>query len=173
MKLDWMGEYRQVIEAMIGMGNAYSQVANAQLFTAGDVSLSPSELQVMEYILENEDRHENMSRIAQRLSISQSVFSKQVKQLVKKGMLEKYHTRKNNKDIIVKVSQKGQEFYAEYCSGEPTDVWRRIFARLEALDSDTIQIFVDSMNEFTNEILYGKKGKFSQTDDASDLVKIE
>ena len=52
MKLEWMGDYRPVIEAMIGMCNAYSQVVNLEVFRDGTVSVSPAELQVMEYILE-------------------------------------------------------------------------------------------------------------------------
>ncbi len=151
MELKWMGQYRKVVEAMIGMGNAYSQVVNNEVF-GEEIKLSPAQLQVMEYILETEDMNQNMSQIAQRLSISQSSFSKMTKQLVKKGMLERFHAKNNSKNVIVRVSEKGKEFYRQYSQGENTDVWRRIFKKLENVDKDTVKLFVECLNEFTDQM---------------------
>ena len=113
MKLEWMGKYRKLVESMIGMVNAYSQVSKIEVF-GDDVKLNSVQLQVMEYTLENEELNQNMSQIAQRLSISQSNFSKITNQLVKKGMLEKFHTRNNSKNVIIKVTEKGRDFYKNY-----------------------------------------------------------
>lgn len=173
MKLEWMGDYRPVIEAMIGMCNAYSQVVNLEVFRDGTVSVSPAELQVMEYILENEERHENMSQIARRLCISQSSFSKMVKHLAGKGLLEKYRTANNSKNIIIQVSPSGRAFYEAYSSGEMTDVWRRIFRRMEGLDAETVQIFIDSLNEFTRDVQRGIENVSHPEQGKSELIKIE
>lgn len=151
MKLTWMGRYRNLVEAMIGMGNAYYRVYKGTQFIR-EHQMSPAQLQVMEYILENEDHNENMSEIAERLSISQSSFSKITNQLVKNGFLEKYYTESNRKNIIIKVSDYGKQCYEEYSHGERTDVWRRIFDRLDGLDDETVQIFADCLNELTSDI---------------------
>lgn len=172
MYLDWMGEYRDVIEAMIGMANVYTQVHNRKVFS-GSVKLTPVELQVIEYILENEERNENMSEIAQRLSISQSSFSKKVKDLVSRGLLEKYYAANNRKNVIIKVSGLGKEFYMAYSTGSQTDVWRKIFSRLDKLDKKTIQIFIDSLNEFRNELQSYLEGEKPVTNSNVDLIKIE
>lgn len=80
MKLPWMGEYRDMIEAVIGLANSYNQICNYKVFSdrSGNIKLTATEVQIIEYVLENEERNENMSAIAQRLSISQSTFSKRL-----------------------------------------------------------------------------------------------
>ena len=90
MKLEWMGKHRAAVEAMIRCGNSYSQGVNLRGLMTDKVDISAAELQVMEYILENEERRENMSQVAARLDISQSSFSKLVSELVRLGLLEKY-----------------------------------------------------------------------------------
>ena len=172
MKLDWMGNYRSVVEAMIGMCNSYSQCMNQPVFETDCVSLSPSQLQVLEYILENEDRNENMSRIAQRLSISQSNFSKMVKQLVKKGLLEKYHTADNGKNIIIRVSPAGKRFYDIYSHCEMTDVWRRIFEKLDSVKPEDVEVFVSCLAEFT-DVMQGGINKSTPKKDGVELIKVE
>ena len=81
MYLDWMGEYRELVESIIGVVNIYNQIQNERVFTGGieGLRLSATEVQVIEYILENEEKNSNMSEIAKRLSISQSSFSKKIK----------------------------------------------------------------------------------------------
>lgn len=169
MKLEWMGRYRALVEAMIGMGNAYSQVSKNEIF-GDEVKLNSVQLQVMEYILENEEMNQNMSQIAARLSISQSNFSKITNQLVKKGILEKFHTRSNSKNVIIKVTDKGREFYNEYSHNDSTEVWRRIFLILENVENENIEKFVACLNEFTNEMNRGPKIKDEK---GEELIKIE
>lgn len=171
MKLEWMGEYRNVVDAMIRMCNAYYRVYNSEFVS--DIHLSPAQLQVMEYILENDDSHDNMSVIAKRLSISQSSFSKIVNQLVRRGFLEKYHLTNNGKNVIIKVSDYGKACYAKYSSGERTDVWRRIFRKLDTVDAASTQVFIDCLNEFTNQMLSGEKTNELADDEEPRLVKVE
>ena len=171
MKLDWMGEYRDVVGAMIGMCNAYYRVYNSEFIN--ELHLSPAQLQVMEYILENEESHDNMSAIAKRLSISQSSFSKIANQLVRRGFLEKYHLTTNGKNVIIRVSDYGRRCYAEYSRGEMTDVWRRIFKKLDTVDSGSVQVFVDCLNEFTEQILPGEKTGEPEDKEAPRLIRME
>lgn len=171
MKLEWMGNYRNVVEAMIGMGNAYYQVYNVKNLIS-EIQMSPAKLQVMEYILENEEQNENMSEIAKRLSISQSAFSKIANQLVKEGFLEKYHAANNRKNIIMKVSDYGKECYEAYSHGEKTDVWRRIFKKLDGLDEKSIQIFVDCLNEVTEALQKWDTSEIEEEEEIT-LIKVE
>lgn len=170
MKLDWMGDYRDVVGAMIRMCNTYCGIYKTEFLA--DIHLSPAQLQVMEYILENEESNENMSVIARRLSIPQSSFSKIANQLVRRGFLEKYHLANNDKNVIIKVSDYGKQCYLEYGRGERTDVWRRIFRRLDGLDAETVRVFVDCLNEFTDEMLGGRTGDGADAE-ASRLIKME
>lgn len=172
MKLEWMGNYRDVVEAMIGMGNAYYQAYNEKNFIS-EIQMSPAQLQVMEYILENEEQNENMSVIAKRLSISQSAFSKIANQLVKNGFLEKYHAENNRKNIIMKVSDYGKQCYEKYSRGPRTDVWRRIFKKLDTLEAEEVQIFIDCLNEFTHTMQGDTEKSESGEKEEIRLVRIE
>ena len=85
MELTWMGKYRTFVEMLIKYGNSYAQSYN----TEGDYGISavfsPSQLQVLEYILENEEKNQNMAEIAARLGIMPSAFSKNVKKMTQKS----------------------------------------------------------------------------------------
>lgn len=108
---------------------------------AVDVSFSSSEPQVMEYILENEELNQSMAQIARRLSMSTSAFSKNASKLVKKGLLDKYHTNRNKKVVIVKVSDKGRKAYSEYVECVYAVSFRDMFKVLEKIPKEYIDMF--------------------------------
>ena len=56
MKLEWMGEYRDVVEALIRYCNVYAHVYNREKLHHEGVTYSYSQIQVLEYLLENEEK---------------------------------------------------------------------------------------------------------------------
>ena len=114
MKLEWMGEYRNLVEKMIKYGNSYAAHWQKERYYGSEILFSASQLQTMEYILESEDKHQSMAEIAARLGVPPSTFSKNVKRMVEKGLLEKYHLEGNRKTVIVKVSPLGRKTYETY-----------------------------------------------------------
>ncbi len=89
MKLEWMGEYRDIVEALIHYCNIYAAAYRLEQLDYQGIKYSYAQIQVLEYLLESEDIQENMSAIAQRLGITRSNFTKIVKRLVEKGLLTK------------------------------------------------------------------------------------
>ena len=75
------------------------------------VTYSYAQIQVLEYLLENEERNENMSSIAARLGITRSNFTKIVNRLVAKGLVEKEHISGTRKDLKLTVNALGRELY--------------------------------------------------------------
>ena len=71
MKLEWMGEHRDVVEALIHYCNIYAGVYRIEKMEFLGITYSYAQIQVLEYLLENEERNENMSSIAHRLGITQ------------------------------------------------------------------------------------------------------
>lgn len=114
MKLEWLGDYRDIIEKLIRFSNEYSSVLHKKQFLGTDVAISYAQIQVVEYILENENDMQNMSRIAYRLGISYSTFSKLANSLVEMGLLEKFNISGNRKDIIIQATEYGKEQYIKY-----------------------------------------------------------
>ena len=114
MKLAWMGEYREMVEALIHYCNIYAGVYRQEKMHFGEVAYSYSQIQVLEYLLENEERCENMSRIAERLGITRSNFTKIVNRLVAKGLLDKAYMPGSRKALKLTVNDLGRELYTAY-----------------------------------------------------------
>ena len=81
MKLEWLREYRDFTEKLIKFANAYAGMYKQEKYYAKDIAFNSIQLQVMEYLLENEERNDKMAQIAQRLAITPSTFSKTVAKL--------------------------------------------------------------------------------------------
>lgn len=141
MQLTWMGEYRDLIEQLIRYANRYAQCYTLEQNFDTPVNFSYSQLQVLEYILENEERRENMAAIAARLGISPSSFSKHVNRMVQKGLLEKYHTGRNRKDVIIRGSPLGQQVYGQYAQFVYRNGFQAVFALLDEIPREYIDKF--------------------------------
>ena len=77
------------------------------------ISYSYAQIQVLEYLPENEERQENMSAVASRLGISRSNFTKIVTRLEAKGLVEKRSRPGNRKELLVTVLPLGRALYQD------------------------------------------------------------
>lgn len=168
MKLEWLGEYRNITEKIIKFGNSYANMYKKENDYAVGVTFSSTELQVMEYILENEELNQSMVEIAERLSMSPSAFSKNVAKLVKKGLLEKYHTNRNKKNVIVKVSEAGKKAYMEYVDCVYSVSFRDMFKILDKIPKEYINMFGEVL-----EIAADRWGTGRHEIEPEKLIRIE
>jgi len=147
MQLEWMGEYREVVEKLIHYCNAYASIYKKECITKTGVTFSFSQIQVLEYLLENEERNENMSIIAARLGIALSSFSKLVSALEKKGLLEKYNLEGNKKNIVVRVSPLGEQVYEAYSKEIYENHFKHMFEILSSLPKEYLPIVAEALAE--------------------------
>lgn len=169
MKLDWMGNHRELVEKIIKYGNAYSNTYKLQRSYGTDMTFSAAQIQTLEYILEAEDQEEKMSEMAARLGVSRSTFSKNVKNLTEKGLLEKYHLSGNRKDIYVKPSAKGREVYAKYTAFVRELCFDDIFKLADQITEADKKSFIRIMDLFADVLVwYGEKEQ-----EPRKLIKIE
>ena len=134
MKLSWMGEYRDVVDALIHYCNIYAAAYKIEKMEFRGVSYSYAQIQVLEYLLENEERNENMSAIAARLGITRSNFTKIVNRLVAKGLLEKHHLPGSRKELCLTVNALGRELYEDYSQDILRWHFSPMFAHLDRID---------------------------------------
>ena len=169
MKLDWMGDHRELVEKIIKYGNAYSNTYKLQRSYGTDMTFSAAQIQTLEYILEAEDQEEKMSEMAARLGVSRSTFSKNVKNLTEKGLLEKYHLSGNRKDIYVKPSDKGREVYMKYTAFVRELCFDDIFKLADRITEADKKSFIRIMDLLADVLLwYGEKEQ-----EPRKLIKIE
>ena len=159
MQLEWMGEYREVVEKLIHYCNVYASVYKKECITKEGVTFSFSQIQVLEYLLENEERNDNMSVIAARLGIALSSFSKLVSALEEKGLLEKFYLEGNKKNIIVHVSELGRKVYASYVEEIRENHFANMFKVLDMLPKEYLPIIANALKNPLLQRSYTKQPK--------------
>lgn len=150
--LEWMDKHRQLVEKIIKYGNAYGQIYNKQMDYHAGLFFSAAQIQVLEYVLENED--EKMSEIAKRLGITRSAFSKNVKKLMDKGLLEKFHCNNNQKDIFLKVTAYGQEVYEQYSKFIYETCFKEMFEIADQIPREYLVLMTKMMDNFADRLIY-------------------
>lgn len=163
MKLDWMGRYRELIGEVMKFGNVYSRVVSKKNTYEYDVALTVSEWQVLESIYEHQDALCNMTYLANKLGIPQSNFSKYVKSLCEMGLVERYYRQDNNKDIVLRLSERGQEFYLARSTG--IDVtFQKAYETIKDLPDEYIEKFTDFMRAMTGTTMSYIDKTYERTD---------
>ena len=145
VKLEWMGEYRDVVEALIHDCNIYAGVYRTEKMHYRDISYSYSQIQVLEYLLENEERGDNMSAIANRLGITRSHFTKLIQRLMKKGLVEKERISGSRRDFTVTVNALGRALYEDYSRRILNDHFSAMFRSLEKLTPEAREHVADAL----------------------------
>ena len=136
MRLDWLGENRDVIEAIFYFSNTYAGYYRTPFKITEDIALSAAEIQVLEYLLENEEIQMNMAEIAHRLGVTPSRFTQITNKLSDMKLVEKYYQEGNKKNVIVLVSKKGKEVYHAYFSSLQEKWAEPVLKRLDAIPEE-------------------------------------
>lgn len=138
MELNWMGRYRPLIDTLVRHRNAYARAINHKTECIEDVSLSLLEWEVLEYIIEHESDDASMIQISERLAIPQSSFSKFTRTLCSCGLVAKYQMIGNRKNIILKATDKGMEFYRKRVEYLMKYVFGEFFQHLDGLSEEDL-----------------------------------
>jgi len=145
MKLEWMGEYRGLIEEYIKACNRYARNYRTVYFEFEGIPLCAATVQVLEYILENEEEKLPMSRLAERLGVTRGAFSKIAAQLCKQELIEKHHPADSDKEYVLTLTEKGRRVYQSYSEAVSVKVFEPLFHELEQMPEqsrkDLLHIF--------------------------------
>lgn len=168
MGLEWLGEYREFIGELMRFGNAYARGSRIEHSYNTPVKFTPSEVHVLEYILEHEEHLENMAAVADSLGITKGALSKSVKKMEEKGLIEKFHTADNKKNIIIRVTDFGREVYKTYTEFAYSAGFEQLFALLDGIPAEYVQRFTEVLR-MAAEL----SGKEKEPPAAPELIKIQ
>lgn len=146
MKLEWMGEYRDIVEQLIKYCNVYAAVYKKEEFMGTDIPISYAQIQIIEYLLENEELHLNMKQLAAKLGITTSNFSKLVNKLESKGLLQKYHAANNRKEVIIQVTGYGKKVYADYSEYIYRNHFKQMFEAAKDIPKEYLPLFAGMLD---------------------------
>ena len=153
MTIDWFGRYRDIVASLIYFSNSLKLPISKKADLGGDIQLSVSEWQVLEVVVELDDANMIMTDISNRLCMPQSTVSIATKTLVKYGLVEKFRTAENRKNIILKPTQEGINLYADYCQRRVTDVFSVLFRALDPLTDEQLRIVTDGIYALSNALI--------------------
>lgn len=139
MYLDWMGKNRLFLEKMIRYANMYAGIYKKEDFYGTDIQISFEQVQVLEYLLENEQLNQNMAMIASRLGITASNFTRIVNKLAGKGLVEKYYIEGNRKNIVIRVTDLGKEQYQMYSKYIYEVFFSTLFEQIDKIPEDVLR----------------------------------
>ena len=138
MKLEWMGQYRPLVEAYIKAANSYARSYRETAMEIEGVPLSAATVQVLEYILENEEDQLPMARLAQRLGVTRGAFSKTTAMLCEQGLVEKRHPEESGREYILTLTDKGRRVYTAYSEAVHRILFQPIFQALDKLSPEQL-----------------------------------
>lgn len=139
MKLKWMGPYRPLVEEYIKASNRYARSYRDTNMEIEGIPLSAATVQVLEYILENEEEQLPMVRLAERLGVTRGAFSKTAALLCSQGLVEKRHPEQSGKEYILTLTEKGRRVYEQYSNAVYKRLFEPIFRELGQLAPEQIE----------------------------------
>ena len=155
MELKWL-KYRELTADYIRGANVYARNYNLPMLEYDGVAISPAKVQVLEYILENENNNLSMSALAEKLGITRGAFSKHVDELEKMGLLIKKHPQDNAKVYHLEVSEKGRSLYGAYSASMEKLAFNEINALLDELTPEEYEKFALIVKTVTEKLMIGK-----------------
>lgn len=147
-----MDRYRELVAALVRHSNTITEINSVMQYFCEGVYLKNHEIQVLEYIIDKGNAHTNMTEIVHALSIPQSSFSRISSTLHKAGLIEKYHSDDNRKNIHIRPTQLGKKAYTEYAARKNEASFSRFFEELKGLDDNSITVFTNALNTLTDSI---------------------
>lgn len=160
-----MGRYRDITASLISFSNEMTRRVSVRGEAAEGVFLSAQEWQLLECIIEHDDENLIMADFWQLLSIPQSSLSKMAKRLFSEGLVEKFRLRSNQKNIILRPSEKGLRVYRLCCERYIGPLFDNLFNGLDSLSDEQLAEFTAAMDSFNEKLSGIPKRK--------ELVKIE
>ena len=136
--MKWMREYQGFLEVMIRTYNKYSTLYTKQNFYGTDDSISLAQIQVVETVLKNKGNY--MTFLSKSLGITKGTLSKSITKLEKKGIVERYKLPDNNKEIYIRVTEKGERIYKQYLKFTYDALFGSLLNSLEQLDETSLEV---------------------------------
>lgn len=147
----WYEDYGDIISRIVKYGNLYVRYCKRLSDFGTDYQVSLFDLQIIEKVYLKEDKYMKMAELAEELGMTQSAFSKNINRLVGMGLIKKYRSENNKKDIFLRVTEKGKETYEQHSKYVYDKIFSQIIPIFQQMSEDQIDKFgevLDIMGEF-------------------------
>jgi len=149
--------FREFLESFNRIINKYNTINKIVFdYGSGDL-LYPAEIHTLNAIDKYKD--ENITELGRRLGISKSAVSQVVNKLYKKKLINKYKERDNEKNILLKITDKGESALKGFNEFK-SDIFHDLILELERLNTDQIDFLKYIFNKIEENLDYKIKKYF-------------
>ena len=152
MAIQWHGRYGRLVSALTKHSNIVNRALNTRHDMGRGIMLSSQELQVLENLISHEDENRIMNEIALACGIPQSTMTKATQQLLKYRFVARYRLDGNMKNIILRPTEMGKQFYNSYVDNEAKMMFEEFFADLAPLSDEQLLIFCRALENFNRKL---------------------
>lgn len=167
MDTEWMGRYRALIAALVLHSNVVHRGLAEKVDIGDGILLLPQEWQTLEYIIEHRDRNFSMSDASRSLGIPPSSFSRFVKTLCSRALVERYQMVGNRKNVILRPTDYALKLYERRDSDSIRAMFHEFFHDLDGISDEDLALFTGALDRFTRKL------PSAVTLDGSELIKID
>lgn len=151
--VDWMGRYRNLVSALVQHSNVVSKAGNERHYMYDGIYMTSNEWQVLEYIVEQRNQDERMILMSETLGIPQSSFSKIIKSMSSLGLVERYRSIDNKKNVIIKPTPLALKVYDYHVNQRYDEVFKPFFDALEGISAEDLNTVTRAIEILSNGIL--------------------
>jgi len=144
-----MGRYRPLVAALVHHVNTVTRSTADSHFIYENIYLAPNEWQVLEYIVEHSEDDQHMIDMSNALAIPQSSFSKMIKKLCGIGLVDRYRSVDNKKNIILKPTELAVKAYEFHTAELYRKMFKPFFDELEEFSDEDIEKFTHAIMTFS------------------------
>lgn len=152
LAIQWLGRYGRIVSALTNHSNIVNRALNIRRDMGGGIMLTAQELQVLENLISHEDENRIMNEIALDCGIPQSSMTKATQQLLKYKFVARYRLDGNMKNIILRPTEMGKQFYNSYVENEAKMVFEEFFAELAPLSDEQLLIFCNALEKLNRKL---------------------
>lgn len=150
---NWMGRYKNLCSTLTRYSNIAARNATIKVpYPDYGFELSAHEWQILEFLIFNSNTNTNMTQISEYLGISVSSFSKHTNHLVKLGLLDKYKLKTNKKNIILRPSTLGNEFYNNTVKKLIHPIFQKLFDNLNDFSDEQIALLTEGLESLSSQL---------------------
>lgn len=172
---EWMGRYRQLVAAIVQHTNVVMEGEGLKKQMYEDLYLSTKEWQVLEYIVEHRDDDRKMIHMSDALGIHQSYFSKITRSLASMGLVERFHSADNKKDVFLKPTEFALTVYDYHTKQAYQNYFKSFFDALEGVSDEDLAVFAKAVTALSESMVKSRQDSklYMAKDIKQKLVKIE
>lgn len=129
-------KHQELLEVIIRSYNEYAHLHSRQLAYGTSETFSLAQIQVIETVLRGKDN--NMKALAAALGITKGSLTKNIKKLEARGLVKRYKSPDNRKQVYVEVTSHGETLYSQYLIFIYNNLFKKVYDKFDEFQPEQL-----------------------------------